>query len=90
MPRPAAQAPARVPSRRAHINGVSVSETSIEIRTATDSVSTVDVIEERAGEWAVVSSSVPAEKLSSTRTRFRTKVPARGEAAVTYRLRIIW
>jgi hypothetical protein len=38
----------------------------------------------------VVSSSVPAEKLSSTRTRFRVKVPARGEAAVTYRVRIVW
>jgi hypothetical protein len=33
---------------------------------------------------------VPAEKLSSTRTRFRLKVPPRGEAAVTYRLRIVW
>jgi hypothetical protein len=50
----------------------------------------VAVIEERAGEWAVLASSVPAEKLSSTRTRFRVKVPARGEAAVRYRLRIVW
>jgi hypothetical protein len=50
----------------------------------------VDVIEERAGEWAVVKSSVPAEKLSTVRTRFRVKVPARGEAEVTYRLRIVW
>jgi hypothetical protein len=38
----------------------------------------------------VLSSSVPAEKLSTVRTRFRVKVPARGEAAVTYRLRIVW
>ena len=62
----------------------------VTVRNATDSTATVDVIEERGGEWAVVSSSVPAEKLSSTRTRFRVKVPARGETAVTYRLRIVW
>ena len=51
---------------------------------------TVDVLEERGGEWSVVSSSVPAEKLSSTRSRFRVPVPAGGEAVLTYRLRAIW
>jgi hypothetical protein len=69
---------------------VATADYRVTVRNATDSVATVDVIEERAGEWAVLSSSVPAEKLSSTRTRFRVKVPARGEAAVTYRLRIVW
>ena len=39
---------------------------------------TVVVQEERAGEWSVVSSSVPAEKVSSTVTRFRVRVPAPG------------
>jgi hypothetical protein len=62
----------------------------VTVRNATDSAATVDVIEERGGEWSVISSSVPAEKLSSTRTRFRVTVPARGEASVTYRLRIVW
>jgi hypothetical protein len=51
---------------------------------------TVDVLEERGGEWSVVSSSVPAEKLSSTRSRFRIPVPAGGEAVLTYRLRVVW
>jgi hypothetical protein len=51
---------------------------------------TVDVLEERGGEWSVVSSSVPAEKLSSTRSRFRVPVPAGGEAVLTYRLRVVW
>ncbi len=72
------------------IRTVATAEYRVTVRNATDSAATVDVIEERAGEWAVLSSSVPAEKLSSTRTRFRVKVPARGEAAVTYRLRIVW
>lgn len=57
---------------------------------AADSAAMVDVIEERAGEWSVVSSSIKAEKLSSTRTRFRVPVPARGKATLTYRVRVIW
>jgi hypothetical protein len=78
-------------STRAHgVRTVATADYRVTVRNATDSAATVDVIEERGGEWAVLSSSVPAEKLSSTRTRFRVKVPARGEAAVTYRLRIVW
>lgn len=62
----------------------------VTVRNATDSVTTVDVIEERTGEWSVVRSSVPAEKLSTVRTRFRVQVPARGQSTVTYTLRIVW
>ncbi|MDZ4865502.1 MAG: hypothetical protein SGJ01_18975 [Gemmatimonadota bacterium] len=50
----------------------------------------VEVLEERGGEWSVVSSSIKAEKLSSTRTRFRVLVPAAGKATLTYRVRVIW
>jgi hypothetical protein len=78
-------------STKAHgVRTIATADYRVTVRNATDSLATVDVIEERAGEWTVLSSSVPAEKLSSTRTRFRVKVPARGEAAVTYRLRIVW
>jgi hypothetical protein len=78
-------------STKAHgIRTVATADYRVTVRNATDSSTTVDVVEERAGEWAVISSSIPAEKLSSTRTRFRVKVPSRGEAAVTYRLRIVW
>jgi hypothetical protein len=72
------------------IRTIATADYRVTVRNATDSAATVDVIEERAGEWSVVRSSVPAEKLSTVRTRFRLKVPARGEAAVTYRLRIVW
>jgi hypothetical protein len=72
------------------VRTVATADYRVTVRNATDSAATVDVIEERAGEWAVLASSVPGEKLSSTRTRFRAEVPARGEAAVTYRLRIVW
>jgi hypothetical protein len=62
----------------------------VTLKNATDSLVTVDVQEQRAGEWSVISSSVPAEKLSSTITRFRVRVPARGEATLTYKIRVIW
>ena len=51
---------------------------------------TVEVLEERGGEWSVLSSSLPAEKLSSTRTRFRVSVPPKGEATLSYRVRVVW
>jgi hypothetical protein len=78
-------------STKAHgIRTLATADYRVTVRNATDSVTTVDVMEERGGEWTVLSSSVPAEKLSSTRTRFRVRVPARGEAALTYRVRIVW
>ncbi|HSC58353.1 MAG TPA: hypothetical protein VLC11_02225 [Gemmatimonadales bacterium] len=51
---------------------------------------TVDVYEMRSGEWSVLSSSVPAERLSSTKVRFRVKVPAGGQALLTYKVRAVW
>jgi hypothetical protein len=77
-------------SSKAGIRTLATADYRVTIRNATDSAATVDVHEERAGEWTVVSSSVPAEKLSSTLTRFRVAVPARGEAQLTYRVRIVW
>ena len=62
----------------------------VTVTNAGDSAVTVDVREERAGEWSVISSSVPAEKVSSTITRFRVKVPARGRTVLTYRVRAVW
>ncbi len=72
------------------VHTVATADYRVTLKNATDSVVTVDVEEERAGEWSVVSSSVPVEKVSSTISRFRVRVPARGEAVLTYRLRVIW
>jgi hypothetical protein len=49
---------------------------------------TVDVRETRAGTWQVVTSSVPAEKLSATEVRFKVPVPAGGEATLTYTVQV--
>jgi len=62
----------------------------VSIANAKDSAVTVDVLEERQGEWRVLESSVPAERVSSTQTRFRIRVPAKGEAVLTYRVLVIW
>jgi hypothetical protein len=62
----------------------------VTITNATDSAATVDVIEQRGGEWRVLTSSVPGEKVSATLTRFRVAVPARGETVLTYRVRVVW
>jgi hypothetical protein len=62
----------------------------VTISNATDSAATVDVLEERRGEWTVVSSSVKPEKVSAGVTRFRVTVPARGDAVLTYRVRVVW
>jgi hypothetical protein len=62
----------------------------VTIRNASDTAQAVEVREERGGEWSVTASSVPAEKVSSSVTRFRVKVPARGEVVLTYTIRTVW
>lgn len=63
---------------------------TVTVANASDSARTVDVLEERQGEWRVLDSSAPAERLSTTRTRFRILVPARGETELRYRLTVVW
>src|SRR5438876_1181813 len=48
----------------------------------------VDVREAHFGSWKIMESSVSAEKLSSTESRFRVQVPAGGEATLTYTVQI--
>jgi hypothetical protein len=62
----------------------------VTVRSAKDSAVTVEVLEERGGEWSVIESSTPAERVSSSQTRFRLSVPARGEAVLRYRVRVVW
>ena len=63
---------------------------SVSLSNATAQPVSVDVLEQRAGDWQVLSSSVAGEKLSSTTTRFRVNVPANGETVLTYRVRVKW
>lgn len=77
-------------TRRDSTRTTATADFRVTVTSAKDSVSVVDVLEDRRGEWTVLSSSVPAEKLSSTRTRFRLRIPAKGQAVVTYRVRVVW
>jgi len=69
---------------------VATADYRVTLTNATDSAVTIEVREERGGEWSVLSSSVPAEKVSATLIRFRVAVPPRGETALTYRVRVVW
>jgi hypothetical protein len=77
-------------TRRDSSRTIATADYRVTVKSAKDTAVTVDVLEERGGEWSVLSSSPPGEKLSSTRTRFRVRVPAKGEATVTYRVRVVW
>lgn len=77
-------------STRAGWRTAATADYAVTLANATDTAVTIEVREERAGEWSVLSSSVPPDKLSSTVTRFRVPVPARGEARLTYRIRALW
>jgi len=48
----------------------------------------VDVRETHFGEWRVMDSSIPAEKLSSSEYRFKVSVAAGGTATLTYTVQI--
>jgi len=65
-------------------------EYRVTLTNATDSAATVEVQERRGADWRIVTSSRPPERISSTLTRFRIAVPARGSAVLTYRVRVTW
>jgi hypothetical protein len=51
---------------------------------------TVEVNEPVPGDWTVTASSFKYEKTSSSSARFLVRVPADGEAVLTYRVRTRW
>ncbi|HKE89261.1 MAG TPA: hypothetical protein VKB45_02915, partial [Gemmatimonadales bacterium] len=60
----------------------------VTVTNAKTDIVTVDVRESHFGTWSVTESTVPAEKLSSTETRFRLRVPAGGQAVLTYTVQV--
>ncbi len=69
---------------------IATADYSVTITNAGTEAVTVEVIEQRGGEWSVVSSSIKPVKRSSTRTAFRVPVPANGKTTLTYRVRVLW
>ncbi len=63
---------------------------SVELSNAGDNPVTIEVLEQRSGEWSVLASSVTAERRSAFVTAFSVPVPPRGSATLTYRMRVVW
>jgi len=51
---------------------------------------TVEVREQVGGDWEMLASSHPYEKVSAFGVEFKVPVPADGEATLTYRVRVRW
>lgn len=62
----------------------------VTLRNASDTAAKVVVHEARTGEWGITESSHPADQRSSTLVAFTVAVPARGEAVLTYHVRVRW
>jgi hypothetical protein len=60
----------------------------VTVTNAKSAAVTVDVREIHVGEWRIVDSSVPPEKLSSSEQRFRVSVPANGSVTLTYTVQV--
>jgi hypothetical protein len=67
-----------------------VAETAfaVEIRNHKDSAEVVEMNEPVGGDWQVLEHSQPFVKVDAATLRFEVKVPARGSAKVTYRIRV--
>ena len=67
-----------------------VSSYRVTIQNAKTDAVTVQVLDQFSGQFEVLSSSVPAERLSASSVRFPVAVPAGGEATLEYRVRARW
>ena len=65
---------------------------AVSLKNAKDIEATVVVVEPvpRWSDWEIVESSVPAKKRDAQRAEFAVKVPAKGEARLTYTARYRW
>lgn len=68
----------------------SVSSYRVTIQNAKNDTVTVQVLDQFPGQFDVLSSTVPPERLSASTVRFPVKVPAGGEAKLEYQVRARW
>lgn len=72
------------------VRTVATAEYEVTLTNATDSAVTVTVVESRHGDWEIVSSTLPARRVSSTRAEFSVPVPAAGRRSFRYTIRASW
>jgi len=72
--------------------GQCVSESSweVELRNRKDEDVSVEVFEPVGGDWEILSSSHPAEKLDAHTFKFEVEVPKRDTLKIRYRVRVRW
>ena len=81
-------------ARRAQVSSNQVNPTTtfisfqVTLRNASDSAVVISVQENRAANLTITESSVPVEPFTPIRDRMRVQVPARGEAILTYTVRL--
>ena len=68
----------------------SVSSYRVTIQNAKSDTVTVQVLDQFPGQFEVLSSTVPPERLSASTVRFPVKVPPGGEAKLEYQVRARW
>jgi len=68
----------------------SASSYRVTIHNAKDTSVMVQVLAEFPGQWEVVSSTVPPERLSASSVRFPVPVAAGGDATLEYAVRVQW
>jgi hypothetical protein len=71
-------------------NRASVSSYRVTIQNAKSDTVTVQVLDQFPGQYDILSSTVPPERLSSTTVRFPLRVAPGGEATLEYRVRARW
>jgi hypothetical protein len=65
-------------------------EWEIELRNRSAGPETVRVLEHVPGDWRLLRSSLPAERVDARTLRWHVTVPAGGEARLAYRVRTRW
>ncbi len=69
---------------------VSESAWDISVRNHKDETAEVEIVEPAGGDWQLISSSHPATTIDAATFSFTVAVPARGDAQVSYRVRVRW
>lgn len=69
---------------------LSESTWEVELRNHKDEAVRVEVFEPTGGDWEILSSSHPAEKLDAHTFKFEVEIPARDEEKLRYRVRVRW
>ena len=69
---------------------VSESDWRIDVRNHKDTATEVDLIEPVGGDWQILSSTHPYERIDAHTFRYRVAVAANGEIQVRYTVRVRW